>query len=93
MRWDQHACPADWEGRTMLALTMHAQNTKREPAFFDAILERLPDRINKKGYIGPVYPDGVTHEQAMADHFLLRWKKVFHGVKKAYPFLLNGECL
>jgi hypothetical protein len=80
---DQHAWPADWEGRTMLALTMHAQATKREPAFLDEILERLPQRINEKGYIGPVYPDGVTHEQAMAGHsWMIRalveyvnWKK------------------
>ena len=80
---DQHAWPADWEGRTMLALTMHAQTTKREPAFLDAILEAIPDRLNEKGYLGPVYDDGVTHEQAMAGHsWMLRalieytnWKK------------------
>jgi uncharacterized protein len=80
---DQHAWPADWEGRTMLALTMHAQATQREPAFLDEILERLPERMNEKGYIGPVYPDGVTHEQAMAGHsWMIRalveyfnWKK------------------
>jgi hypothetical protein len=80
---DQHAWPADWEGRTMLALTMHAQVTKREPAFLDAILEKLPERLNEKGYIGPVYDDGVTHEQAMAGHsWMIRalveyfnWKK------------------
>lgn len=65
---DQHAWPADWEGRTMLALTMHAQVTKREPAFLDDILERLSQRLNAKGYIGPVHPDGVAHEQTMAGH-------------------------
>jgi len=81
---DQHAWPADWEGRTMLALTMHAQTTKREPAFLDEILDGTLARLNEKGYIGPVYPDGVTHEQAMAGHsWMLRamieyfnWKKV-----------------
>lgn len=80
---DQHAWPADWEGRTMLALTMHAQTTKREPAFLDSILNELPGRLNEKGYIGPVYDDGVTHEQAMAGHsWMIRalveyfnWKK------------------
>ncbi len=80
---DQHAWPADWEGRTMLALTMHAQVTKREPAFLDAILEKLPERLNEKGYLGPVYDEGVTHEQAMAGHsWMIRalveyfnWKK------------------
>ena len=80
---DQHAWPADWEGRTMLALTMHAQATGREPAFLDEILDRVPERINEKGYLGPVYPDGVTHEQAMSGHsWMIRalveyfnWKK------------------
>jgi uncharacterized protein len=80
---DQHAWPADWEGRTMLALTMHAQASGRAPAFLDEVLERLPERLNEKGYIGPVYNDGVTHEQAMAGHSWMvralveyyRWKE------------------
>ena len=82
---DQHAWPADWEGRTMLALTMHAQATGRTPAFLDEILESTLNRLNEKGYIGPVYDDGITHEQAMAGHsWMLRalveytnWKKEF----------------
>ena len=65
---DQHAWPADWEGRTMLALTMHAQATGRSPAFLDEILAAISDRLNEKGYLGPVRPEGVTHEQAMAGH-------------------------
>jgi len=65
---DQHAWPADWESRTMLALTMHAQATGRDPEFLDAILENLFEHLNKKGYMGPVYADSVTHEQAMAGH-------------------------
>jgi len=65
---DQHAWPADWEGRTMLALTMHAQATGRTPAFLDEILENLIGRLNDKGYVGPVHPDGVTHEQGMSGH-------------------------
>lgn len=80
---DQHAWPADWEGRTMLALTMHAQTTGRTPAFLDEILEATLGRLNEKGYIGSVHDDDVTHEQAMAGHsWMLRalveyvnWKK------------------
>ncbi|MBT6147800.1 MAG: hypothetical protein HOH74_20350, partial [Gemmatimonadetes bacterium] len=79
---DQHAWPADWEGRTMLALTMHAQVTKREPAFLDAILEGIPGRLNEKGYLGPVYDDGVTHEQAMSGHsWMLRALIEYHNWK------------
>ncbi len=80
---DQHAWPADWEGRTMLALTMHAQTTKREPAFLDAILEQLPKRMNAKGYFGPGYADGVTHEQAMAGHsWMIRALSEYYSWKK-----------
>jgi len=80
---DQHAWPADWEGRTMLALTMHAQSTGRTPAFLDEILEYIPTRLNEKGYIGPVYDDGVTHEQAMAGHsWMLRGLIEYYNWKK-----------
>lgn len=80
---DQHAWPADWEGRTMLALTMHGQVSGRAPAFLDEILDGIPERLNEKGYLGPIYIDGVTHEQAMAGHsWMIRalteyfyWKK------------------
>ena len=65
---DQNSWPADWEGRTMLALVMHAQTTNRMPAFLDEILEQIPDRLNEKGYIGPAYDDGIAHEQAMSGH-------------------------
>lgn len=65
---DKHAWPADWEGRTMLALTMHAQSTGRTPAFLDEILDSTYSQLNEKGYMGRVYPEGVTHEQAMAGH-------------------------
>jgi len=80
---DQHAWPADWEGRTMLALTMHAQTTGRTPAFLDQILEGLPQRINEKGYVGPVHPDGVTHEQGMSGHsWMLRALVEYYNWKK-----------
>jgi uncharacterized protein len=80
---DQHAWPGDWEGRTMLALTMHAQATGRTPAFLDQILEHIPEQLNEKGYIGPVHPEDVTHEQGMSGHSWMiralveyyRWKK------------------
>ena len=80
---DQHAWPADWEGRTMLALTMHAQVTKREPAFLDEILARIPERLNAKGYLGPVWDEGVTHEQAMSGHsWMIRALVEYHNWKR-----------
>ncbi len=65
---DQNSWPADWEGRTMLALAMLAQSTGATPAFLDDILECIPEHLNEKGYLGPIHPDGTTHEQAMSGH-------------------------
>ena len=80
---DQHAWPADWEGRTILALTMHAQATGRTPAFLDEILDHLSQQLNDKGYVGPVHPDGVTHEQAMSGHSrMLRALVEYYNWKK-----------
>jgi uncharacterized protein len=80
---DQHAWPADWEGRTMLALTMHARLSGRMPAFLDDIVDRIPGRLNERGYIGPVYPDGVTHEQAMSGHsWMIRALVEYHRWRK-----------
>ena len=80
---DQHAWPADWEGRTMLALTMHARATGRTPAFLDEILENLIGRLNDKGYVGPVHPDGVTHEQGMSGHsWMIRALTEYYNWKK-----------
>ncbi|MEN8254823.1 MAG: hypothetical protein ABFR33_05065 [Verrucomicrobiota bacterium] len=80
----QHAWPADWEGRTILALAMHAQSTGRTPAFLDEILERLPERLNEKGYLGPVYDEGVANEQSMSGHsWMIRGLVEYHGWIKA----------
>ena len=67
----------------MLALIMHAQATGREPAFLDQILDHIPDMLNEKGYLGPVYADGVAHEQAMSGHsWMLRALTEYYQWKK-----------
>ena len=38
---DELAWPADWEGRTILALSMLAQATHRTPAYLDAIIDQV----------------------------------------------------
>jgi len=74
--------PGDWEGRTILALVLLAQATRREPKHLAEIMERLPRHLNEKGYFGPVHPPGTVDEQqlsgnswflrAMAEHYLWR---------------------
>ena len=65
---DELAWPADWEGRTILALTMLAQATHRTPAYLDGIIDELIAQLNEAGYIGPIPPEGVTNEQSMSGH-------------------------
>lgn len=77
--WDW---PGDTEGRTILGLVLDAQATGRKPKHLDAILAKLPSKLNEKGYMGPVFP-GKLHEQqlsgngwllvALCEHY--RWTK------------------
>jgi hypothetical protein len=70
---DKKGWPGDWEGRAILAQTLLAQATHREPAWTDEIIDRIPNHLNKKGYFGPVCPDGVADEQQLSGHgWLLR---------------------
>lgn len=75
--------PGDKEGRTILALTRLAQATGRTPKYLDTILTRFPEKVNKQGYFGTVYPADVVDEQQLSSHgWVLRglceyylWKK------------------
>lgn len=72
-----HNISADWqgdfEGRTMLGQTLLAASTGRMPAYLDENMDRLPDFLNERGYLGPILPDGEFSEQNMSGHsWLLR---------------------
>ena len=75
--------PGDTEGRTVLGLVLDAQATHREPKFLAEILRRFPEKMNAKGYFGPVYLPAVASEQQLSSHgWVLRglaeyylWKK------------------
>jgi hypothetical protein len=65
---DKAGWPADWEGRLILALALHWQCTGRAPAYLDEIINRIPEYLNEKGYLGEVLGAGVNDEQQMAGH-------------------------
>lgn len=75
--------PGDWEGRTLLAIIMLAKASGRTPKTLDAILQQLPDYLNKNGHMGSVIEDGLINEQLLAGNsWLMRalcelyeWKK------------------
>ena len=43
---ENHGWPGDWEGRTILALTLLAQALKTEPAYLDEIVDWVQDHCN-----------------------------------------------
>ncbi|MBQ6254782.1 MAG: glycoside hydrolase family 127 protein [Bacteroidales bacterium] len=71
----------DTEGRTILALIMDARSTGRQPRYLDSILDRLPKKLNERGYLGPDFFPNVSEQQlggncwllnALSEHYL--WK-------------------
>lgn len=60
--------PADFEGRTILSLTMLAQSTHKKPKYLAKIMELLPSHLNEKGYFGKILPAGFVDEQQLSGH-------------------------
>lgn len=71
--------PGDWVGRALLALTQHAQVLGREAPQLHEIVERLPGRLNARGYLGEVLPAGTCDENQLGGHnALLRGLCEYH---------------
>lgn len=73
--YQQEDCewPADWEGRTLLALIRQMEATHREPSYLREILCGVYARLNQKGYLNRILPDGYYDEQQLSGHnWLLR---------------------
>lgn len=65
--------PGDWEGRTILALTLLAQSIKTTPAYLDEIVVEILDSCNAGGYRGELLDLEAINEQQMSGHgWLLR---------------------
>ena len=74
--------PGDKEGRTMLGLVLEAQATHRTPKYLAEMIRILPEKLNRKGYLGPVQGDTIDEQQLSGHGWLLRalceyyqWKK------------------
>jgi len=64
--------PGDKEGRTILGLVMEARATHRTPKYLDEMIRILPEKLNKKGYLGPVQGDTIDEQQLSGHGWLLR---------------------
>ena len=64
--------PGDKEGRTILGLVMEAQATHRTPKYLDEMIRILPEKLNEKGYLGPIQDDIINEQQLSGHGWLLR---------------------
>lgn len=65
---DTAGWPADWEGRTILALVSHWQTTGVMPAYLREIIEEIPSHFNEKGYMREVHEPEIFDEQQLSGH-------------------------
>lgn len=95
----EYSWPGDFEGRTILALVLLAQATRRQPEYLDKIMTLLPSQLNESGYFGRILPEGLADEQQLSGHsWFLRsmveyylWKKddrILSMIKKIVKNLL-----
>ena len=74
--------PGDKEGRTILALTLLAQSTHREPLYLEKMIEIIPEKVNEMGYLGPIQKDTVNEQQLSGHGWFLRGLCEFYQWKK-----------
>lgn len=74
--------PGDKEGRTILGLVLQAQANHRDARYLEAIIDQLPDHLNEKGYLGPVYKDSAWEQQLSGHGWLLRGLCAYYEWKK-----------
>ena len=70
--YDDKDWPGDFVGRTILGLSMESRALHKQVPLLDELISGLDERMNPKGYMGPVYAP-VLNEQALSGHgWLLR---------------------
>ena len=76
--------PGDWEGRTVLGLTLLSRSTHREARYLDEILRLYPAKMNGQGYFGPPLDPEAVDEQQLSGH---GW--VLRGLCEYYEWMLT----
>ncbi len=60
--------PGDWVGRALLALTLYARLFRTVPPHLEEFVTRLPEALNRRGYIGEIFPEGTADENQIGGH-------------------------
>ena len=51
---------------------MDAQASKRSPVYLERIIDMIPSKLNKKGYMGVVYEGKMSEQQLSGNGWMLR---------------------
>ncbi|SDC18526.1 glycoside hydrolase family protein [Niabella drilacis] len=91
--------PGDYEGRIILGLTLQARATHRTPRYLEELIRLIPQKVNVKGYLGPVMTDSIREQQLSGHGWFLRalceyynWKKD-PAVKKHIEQIIQNLAL
>ena len=69
---DTYDWPADKEGRALLSFVSHYKISGEKIPCMEQMLEKLPSKLNEKGYLGIVYTDIIAEQQLSGHSWLLR---------------------
>lgn len=78
----------DWEGRALLAFCNLFELTGKKIPAMDAFVRELPSRLNREGFLGPIFNSDAVDEQQLSGHsWLLR------GLAEHYRIFGDAESL
>lgn len=86
--FDSQDWPSDWEGRTLLALALHAKTLHTRPAFLDELVADIRSRVNAMGYRGEIVDPAAVNEQVYPSHSWL-----MRGLIEYYRLTGQSEIL
>lgn len=84
---DAYDWPADKEGRALLAFVSHYKMSGEKIPCMDQMVEKLPTKLNDKGYLGVARTDVIAEQQLSGHSWLLR------GLCEYYEQFLNKAAL
>lgn len=74
--------PGDTEGRAILGLILDARASGREPLYLERIINAIPEHLNEKGYMGPIYNGKMSEQQLSGNGWMLRGLCEYYDWKK-----------
>lgn len=69
---DSYDWPADKEGRALLSFVSHYKISGKKIPCMTQMIEKLPSKLNEKGYLGTVRDDIISEQQLSGHSWLLR---------------------